>query len=109
MDRFQPYYDTRHEEAPELINPCVICGESEAYDAGVCESCEAEAVERAEPTCPVRAKIAAQWRLPIGEFMALLRAHEGVQCEYCRCGRFDVVSDRQVLGTPDSVCCGEAA
>jgi hypothetical protein len=48
------------EEAPELVNPCVICRDEEGDESGVCFSCERDALEFAASFIEVPERIQPQ-------------------------------------------------
>lgn len=76
-------------------NYCVICDDNEAADEdGVCLYCQADAEERD--------------RLADEMEELELRAFDAL-CLACGCTKKTVVSDRLMLGTKGSPCCGEAA
>lgn len=91
-------------------------GEGQPYEtfAGVDEAREIEEPESDiedegnwVPSCD-GVKLIMDNALTVGEMCDLLKAHR-MQCAVCLCERKDVQSDRLVLGTKDSVCCGEVA
>lgn len=59
------------------------------------------------PACPTVKSIMENAKTA-GEMCDLLKAHR-LQCAVCLSEKKDVVSDREALGTKDSVCCGEVA